>query len=83
MGQRSKPKCIVFYGPSGVGKSTLIKMLMTNYPKCFNFAVSHTTRSIRPNEVEGKDYKFTIEAKFKEDIELNKFIDLFNKFFPG
>ena len=45
-------QCIVC-GPSGVGKSTLIKMLMTEFPNSFGFSVSHTTRAPRGQEVDG------------------------------
>ena len=38
---------IVIAGPSGVGKGTLIGMLMKEYPNHFGFSVSHTTRSPR------------------------------------
>ena len=43
----------VVCGPSGVGKSTLIKMLMTEFPDSFGFSVSHTTRAPRGQEVDG------------------------------
>lgn len=43
----------VVCGPSGVGKSTLIKMLMTEFPNSFGFSVSHTTRAPRGQEVDG------------------------------
>ena len=45
-------QCVVC-GPSGVGKSTLIKMLMTEFPNSFGFSVSHTTRAPRGQEVDG------------------------------
>lgn len=40
-------------GPSGVGKSTLIKKLMEEFPDSFGFSVSHTTRAPRGQEVDG------------------------------
>lgn len=40
-------------GPSGVGKSTLIKKLMEEFPNSFGFSVSHTTRAPRGQEVDG------------------------------
>ena len=43
----------VVCGPSGVGKSTLIKKLMTEFPDSFGFSVSHTTRAPRGQEVDG------------------------------
>ena len=38
---------IVFAGPSGVGKGTLINLLMKRYPNLFGFSTSHTTRRPR------------------------------------
>ena len=46
------PICIC--GPSGVGKGTLINMLIERYPDIFGFSVSHTTRPPRPGEENGK-----------------------------
>ena len=40
-------------GPSGVGKTTLIKKLTDSYPGRFGFSISHTTREKRINEVDG------------------------------
>ena len=45
-------------GPSGVGKGTLIDMLMKDMDGQFGFSVSHATRSPRPGEVDGKSYHF-------------------------
>ena len=47
------PSALVICGPSGVGKGTLIKRLMTTSPQAgsFGFSCSHTTREPRANEV--------------------------------
>jgi predicted GTPase len=58
---------IVCCGPSGVGKSSLIKKLMAEFPKEFGFSVSHTTRGARPGEVCGKDYHF-VDKAVRRDI---------------
>jgi len=70
-----KPKCVVFFGPSGVGKSTLIKLLMKEYPGKFSFTVSHTTRQMRLGEENGVDYNFISLEEFKGDIAKGKFIE--------
>ncbi|MCL4136149.1 UNVERIFIED_CONTAM: hypothetical protein GTU68_013990 [Idotea baltica] len=69
------PKPIVLCGPSGVGKSTLLKKLLGDYEKCFGFSVSHTTRKPRPGEEEGVHYHFVSQDKMKEAIEKGEFIE--------
>ena len=59
---------IVISGPSGVGKSTVLKQVMERFPN-LHFSVSATTRPIRPGEVDGKNYFFLDHASFKEMIE--------------
>ncbi len=71
-------ECIVFFGPSGVGKSTLIKMLMEKYHESYEFATSHTTRPIRPGELDGKEYHFITKSEFIKKIEGNDFIEWSN-----
>lgn len=51
-------QAVVLCGPSGVGKGTLVKCLLNNFPQRFAFSVSHTTRAPRKNEVAGVDYHF-------------------------
>ncbi len=64
---------IIFSGPSGVGKSTIINELIKH--KSLYFSVSHTTRQIRSNEVDGKDYFFIDLKKFQDLIDKNYFIE--------
>lgn len=66
---------IVVSGPSGTGKSTLLKRLMSEYPDTFGFSVSNTTRSPRPGEKDGIDYYFTTVDMFKKMINNNEFIE--------
>ena len=44
---------VVFAGPSGVGKGTIVGILMKEYPQLFGFSTSHTTRDPRPGETNG------------------------------
>ena len=67
---------VVFCGPSGVGKGTLIEMLMKRFPNDqFGFSVSHTTRQPREGEVDGVHYHYTTVEKIKEEINEGKFIE--------
>lgn len=71
-----KPRPVVFCGPSGVGKGTLIEMLMKRFPNDqFGFSVSHTTRKPRDGEVDGVHYHFTTVDKMKKEINDGKFIE--------
>jgi guanylate kinase len=71
----SEPKLLVLAGPSGTGKSTLLKRLFGEYPDLFGFSVSHTTRAPRPSEEHGKHYYFTNWESMKRDIDEGKFIE--------
>ncbi|KAI0793955.1 guanylate kinase [Fomes fomentarius] len=66
---------LVISGPSGVGKSTLLKRLFADYPGNFGFSVSHTTRAPRAGEQNGQDYYFVSQDKFKELISQGAFIE--------
>ena len=69
-------KPIVICGPSGVGKGTLINMLIDYYSeKYFGFSVSHTTRKPREGEIDGIHYNFTTLDSIKKDIESGLFIE--------
>ncbi|AEX85946.1 guanylate kinase [Marinitoga sp. 1135] len=64
----------VVSGPSGVGKSSIIKEAMKRL-KGFTFSISYTTRKPRPGEVNGKDYFFVDEKTFDEMVKNNEFLE--------
>ncbi|KAG5722167.1 Guanylate kinase [Termitomyces sp. T112] len=66
---------LVLFGPSGVGKSTLLTRLFAEFPDRFGFSVSHTTRSPRPGEVDGKQYHFVTAQRFRELRQQDAFIE--------
>ncbi|KAG8860893.1 hypothetical protein FRB96_003628 [Tulasnella sp. 330] len=68
-------RLVVLSGPSGVGKSTLIKKLFAEYPGVFQFSVSHTTRSPRAGEVDGKAYYFVTRQEFMDLLDRGGFIE--------
>ncbi|KAG9472602.1 guanylate kinase isoform X2 [Eleutherodactylus coqui] len=75
------PRPVVLSGPSGAGKSTLLKKLLKDYEGVFGFSVSHTTRSPRPGEANGKDYHFVTREEMQQGIANGEFIE--NAVFSG
>jgi len=64
----------VVTGPSGAGKGTLIRELLVRVP-ALEVAVSATTRSQRPGEVDGREYWFLDDAEFVRRIEAGEFLE--------
>ncbi|MCZ6566590.1 MAG: guanylate kinase, partial [Gammaproteobacteria bacterium] len=54
----SNGKLFIISAPSGAGKTSLVNALIEMLPDVV-VSVSHTTRTKRPGEIEGKDYFFT------------------------
>lgn len=67
-------KIIVLCGPSGVGKTSLAKFLISELPS-LKFCVSHTTRPPRLSEESGIDYYFVNSDKFSQMIEKKEFVE--------
>ena len=65
---------LVVSGPSGVGKGTLIKLLLEKNPN-LRLSVSATTRSPRPGEVDGESYFFLTRPQFDALIAENGFLE--------
>lgn len=59
----SKGLLVIFSGPSGTGKGTVMKSLLKQ-DRDVRLSVSATTRSPRPGETDGKDYYFLSREKF-------------------
>jgi guanylate kinase len=57
-------KVFVITGPSGVGKGTLIELLLERVPE-LELSTSATTRAPRPGEVDGRDYHFLSPEEFR------------------
>jgi len=65
---------IIVSSPSGAGKSTLAKRLLEDDDN-ISFSVSATTRPMRADEVEGKDYYFKTRAEFKTMVEAGQMLE--------
>ncbi len=61
--------CLILSSPSGAGKTTLARLLISSDEALSN-SVSVTTREPRPREKEGVDYYFVSRRKF-EDLKTN------------
>ena len=70
-----KGRLIVITGPSGVGKTTLIKKLLNNYKNDIIFSISYTSRSARKDEANGIDYYFISKKEFENRIKDNRFLE--------
>lgn len=70
-----KGRLIVITGPSGVGKTTLLKRLLKGHKKEITFSVSYTSREPRINEIDGVDYFFITKEEFEKEIKENKFLE--------
>ena len=60
---------VILSSPSGAGKTTITKKIQQKH-QSFKISVSHTTRKPRPNEVDGVDYHFVKEEKFKNLVSI-------------
>ncbi|HTY13269.1 MAG TPA: guanylate kinase [Candidatus Omnitrophota bacterium] len=65
---------VVISGPSGVGKSTVVKKLLSSDPK-IRLSISATTRPPRPNEEHNKDYQFVTEEEFFDREKRGLFLE--------
>jgi len=69
--------------PSGAGKTSLVKALVER-TSGIRVSVSHTTRAMRPGEVDGVNYHFVDQEKFMAMVEIGAFLEharVFNNFY--
>ncbi|UCD50914.1 MAG: guanylate kinase [Phycisphaerales bacterium] len=66
--KQARGKVIVVSGPSGVGKSTIVREVCRRADDV-DLSVSLTTRKPGPDEQDGRDYRFISEPEFRERIE--------------
>lgn len=64
----------VVSAPSGAGKTSLVKALHENVPG-LSVSVSHTTRAMRPGEIDGQDYFFVAPGVFERMIVEGAFLE--------
>lgn len=66
---------MIVSSPSGAGKTTLTRRLLEEHRPNLEFSVSHTTRPIRPGEVDGRDYHFVSPDKFEDMVRAHEFAE--------
>ena len=69
-----KGKLIIISGFSGVGKGTVVKYIMDNYPN-YKLSISATTRQPRTGEVDGVHYHFVDDAKMESMIKNDELLE--------
>jgi guanylate kinase len=80
---QSPGKVVVISGPSGVGKTTVLKRLFERAPVPLVASVSATTRPPRPGEVDGEDYHFLSDEEFTRLHQRGDFLEAFEVFGRG
>lgn len=68
-------KAIIFSAPSGAGKTTIVHHLMKIPSFKMAFSVSATSRAMRHNEVDGKDYHFLTPDDFLHRAQRGEFLE--------
>jgi len=71
---KNKGDIFVISAPSGTGKTTLVRLLLSRFPT-LSFSISYTTRLPRPGEVDGQHYFFVSEKEFKRSIARGEMLE--------
>ena len=74
---------LVLSGPSGVGKSTVLRSLVARHPNRLRLSVSATTRHPRPGEQDGVDYYFLNSEEFDRLRQAGEFLECCEVFGRG
>jgi guanylate kinase len=70
-----KPLIFVISGPTGVGKTTQCRNLISRFSGKISAAITATTRLPRPGEINGVDYYFFSQEEFLKNIDAGKFLE--------
>ena len=67
-------RLFVVSAPSGAGKTSLVNKLLEDDPQ-LQLSISHTTRTRRPTEAEGREYHFVSAAQFRQLEARGEFLE--------
>jgi guanylate kinase len=76
-----KGKLIIFSAPSGAGKTTIVKHLLGRNLN-LEFSISATSRPIRGDEADRRDYYFITAEEFKRKVNNDEFLEC-QEVYPG
>src|SRR6266496_5507994 len=74
-GVTPSPRVVVLAAPSGGGKTTIARELVTRHPDLFGYSVSATTRKARAGEQDGAAYHFLTRDEFLGRRDAGAFLE--------
>lgn len=74
MNETHRGSLFIVAAPSGGGKTSLVKKLVQTLPG-IDVSISHTTRDMRPTEVNGADYFFVNDIEFQRMVNEHAFVE--------
>ncbi len=72
---KKQAKLIIFTGPSGVGKGTILADFFKKVDNNIVYSISNTTRQPRDGEINGMHYFFISTGEFEKMIKENMFLE--------
>ena len=79
----SQGRVVIVSGPSGAGKTSVVKRLLDAGDLALRMSVSVTTRPPRPGEIDGADYHFMSAEEFQRRRDQGDFLESFEVFGRG
>ncbi len=70
----SHPRLLIISSPSGAGKTTLARRLLSEFPD-YEVSISNTTRKPRPGEEDGREYYFVSDEEFDRMLAWEMFVE--------
>lgn len=75
LGNKKPGLLFIISAPAGTGKSTLVEMLLREFPEDIAESCSCTTRTPRPGEIAQKHYEFISQEQFERKIKADEFLE--------